>query len=265
MKQKLLAAAAALLCASAAYAYDAQDFLRQYKDTISIVETNYTHNLPISGYERGQLFQKEFLMRAAEFGPQELLEKALSLATSPLQILQTDKLGRTALFYAANAEFADALINRLLTLEARRGLKIGYAAMNEGPVAPARKAKRFLDKRDDDGATALMVLLRDGKADAALRVLRRGADACAKDTDGVTALHMAVIGAKGGHSAGLIALRKVLASCPQNVLARDRDGRTPLDWADREDSRTAYEALRPAYDKHLQAWRESWKNRGMAL
>lgn len=249
IKKWMTGCCALLICPLWAQAYDAQAFMRQYKDTISIVETNYKHNLPISGYEREQLFKKEFLMRAAEFGPQELLDKVLSLATSPLQIAQEDDLGRTALFYAADAKSADSLLNRFLSLETARGLQIGYAAMNEGPVAPGKKALRFLNKKDNEGATALMILLRDGKTSAALRLLQRGADPCASDKDGVTPLHMAVLATKNDNPQALQALQKVLKACPANLQAKTKDGQTPLNWADKSAFSQAYALLKAAAPK----------------
>lgn len=266
INQKILTLlSAVLVTAASAAAYDTEDFLRQYKDTISIVETNYMHHLPISGYERKQLFQKDFLMRAAEYGPQALLDKLLALATTPLQIIQKDDFGRTALFYAANAELADSLINRFLSLETARGLKIGYAAINEGPIAPNAKAKKFLNQQDDQGATALMVLLRDGKTSAALRLLERGADPCIQDEDGVTALHMAVLNAEDSQINGIAALQKVLKACPKNAGMRDNDGRTPADWADKNISRQAYRILHSAQQQAQQEVLASWKGKLRAL
>ncbi len=249
IKKWIIGSTAVLTCALSAQAYDAQAFMRQYKDTISIVETNYAHKLPISGYERKQLFQKEFLMRAAEFGPQELLDKVLALATTPLQIAQEDNLGRTALFYAADSRAADSLLNRFISLEAARGLQVGYAAMNAGPVEPGKKAQRFLNKTDNEGATALMILLRDGKTSAAERLLARGANPCVQDKDGVTPLHMAVLGTKNNNPAGLKTLQKVLKACPKNINAKTKDGLLPLHWADKAVYSKAYALLKQAMPK----------------
>lgn len=267
IKKWMICSTAVLTCALAAQAYDAQEFMRQYKDTISIVETNYTHNLPISGYEREQLFKKEFLMRAAEFGPKELLDKVLSLATSPMQIVQEDRLGRTALFYAANGEFVDSLLKRFLSLETARGIKVGYAAMNEGPAAPGPKAQRFLNKKDDEGATALMILLRDGKTSAAERLLERGADPCVKDKDGVTPLHMAVLAAKDNNPDGLKILQKVLKACPQNITAQTKDGQAALTWANKSAFSQAYDMLSKAAEGKISVQKEklSWEGKLRAL
>ncbi|WP_428075167.1 ankyrin repeat domain-containing protein [Candidatus Avelusimicrobium aviculae] len=267
IKKWMICSTAVLTCALAAQAYGVQEFMRQYKDTISIVETNYTHKLPTSGYEREQLFKKEFLMRAAEFGPKELLDKVLSLATSPLQIAQEDKLGRTALFYAADSQFVDSLLNRFLSLETARGLKVGYAAMNEGPVAPGTKAQRFLNKKDDEGATALMILLRDGKISAANRLLERGADPCVKDKDGVTPLHMAVLATKNNNPDGLKILQKVLKACPQNITAKTKDGQAALAWADKSIFSQAYDILNNAAKGKAAPKQEtlSWEGKLRAL
>ena len=246
----MICSTAVLTCALAAQAYDAQEFMRQYKDTISIVETNYTHNLPISGYEREQLFKKEFLMRAAEFGPKELLDKVLSL-----------------LFYAANGEFVDSLLKRFLSLETARGIKVGYAAMNEGPAAPGPKAQRFLNKKDDEGATAFMILLRDGKTSAAERLLERGADPCVKDKDGVTPLHMAVLAAKDNNPDGLKILQKVLKACPQNITAQTKDGQAALTWANKSAFSQAYDMLSKAAEGKISVQKEklSWEGKLRAL
>lgn len=265
--------AAAALCVlqtpQSAQAYDQQAFLRQYKDTIAIVETNSAHRLPISEYEKEQLFKRDFLMRAAEFGPQALLDKVLSLATSPLQLIQEDRFGRTALFYAANAQAADSLLNRFLSLETVRklkdGLKIGYAAMNEGPVPVRLKAQRFLNKKDREGATALMILLRDGKTGAALRLLQRGADPCVTDKDGVTPLHMAVLAAREDNPAGLHALRQILKACPQNISAKTKDGLLPADWARRGDFGQAYELLEKAQKTAKKQKTYHWEGKLNAL
>ena len=262
MKKLLYGVAAALLCTATAQAYTRQDFARQYKDTISIVETNYKHGMPVSGYERKQVFKSDFLMRAAEYGPKALLVKALSLATQPTQLFTADKLGRTALFYAANAEFADALINRFTALETARALKADHHAHD---AAPAVSVMRFLEARDHEGATALMVLLRDGKSSAAIRLLRRGANPCVKDKDGVTPLHMAVIGANKGQVSNLIALRLVLQMCPKNVSAADKDGKIPLQWAQRNANPSAYKILKEATPAQRPNPAARWNNKLLAL
>lgn len=264
-KKWIICTAAAVACTLTAHAYDQQAFLRQYKDTIAIVETNFTNGLPVCAYEKEQLFKKDFLMRAAEFGPQDLLDKVLSLATSPLQILQQDNLGRTALFYAANAQFADSLLNRFLSLEAARSLKSGYSFVNESPVPASQKVLRFLNKKDNEGATALMILLRDGKTSAALRLLERGANPCTKDKDGVTPLHMAVLATQTDDPAALRALQQVLKACPKNISAKTKDGLLPMDWARRAHLAQAYEVLNNAYQAAQKQKPYNWEGKLNAL
>ena len=262
MKKIIYSVALALFCAATAQAYTRQDFARQYKDTISIVETNYKHGMPVSGYERKQVFKSDFLMRAAEYGPKALLAKTLALATKPAQLFSTDKLGRTALFYAADADFADALINRLTALETARALRPGSNAHDS---APAVSVMRFLETRDHEGATALMVLLRDGKSSAAIRLLRRGANPCVKDKDGVTALHLAANGANKGQVSNLIALRLVLQTCPKNASATDKEGKTPLRWAQKNENPAAYKILRAATPQQKPNPASRWNNKLLAL
>lgn len=236
MKKNITVALAILGLAVCAQAYDKADFLRQYRDTISIVETNYKEEMPISEYERIQIFKKEFLIRAAEFGPRALLEKTLALATNPRQLLEEDNYGRTALFYAADAETVDALVLRLQQLETKEQLgNITSWTSKKGIQTPKTRkiAEKFINKKDKQGAPALFVLLRDGKTSAAKRLIERGADLNLKDEDKVTVLHMAVLEASDDNPQAQALVRQIAGRSPYLAAAKDKDGRTPADWAKR--------------------------------
>lgn len=236
MKKNIAAALAILSLSVCAQAYDKADFIRQYRDTISIVETNYKEEMPISEYERIQIFKKEFLVRAAEFGPRALLEKTLALATNPRQLLAEDNYGRTVLFYAADAETVDSLVLRLQQLETKEqlGTISSWTSQKAVKTPKARKiAEKFINKTDKEGAPALFVLLRDGKTSAARRLIERGADLNVKDADKVTALHMAVLEASDDNPQAQALVKQIAGKNPYLAAAKDRDGRTPADWAKR--------------------------------
>ena len=163
----------------------------------------------------------EELRQAADLGQ---IERAGQLLAAGARVAGADERGRTSLHHAANAGSA-ALIPMLAFAWAQQ-----TRSGNSQEASAVVSLNPFLDRQDNEGATALLLACFERELEAARALLRLGADPNLGDKEGRRPLHLAALNDQ-------LNLVETLLLAQADVFGRNGRGCTPGDLATDESIR----------------------------